>query len=62
MENYKYNYVFNETELTGSSRLMIYHPSNATRGYSIGLVFSWTNVVPAAPAHVEELEPPPSPP
>ena len=31
MENYKYNYVFNETELTGSSRLMIYHPSNATR-------------------------------
>ena len=31
MENYRYNYVFNETELTGSSRLMIYHPNNATR-------------------------------
>lgn len=31
MENYKYNYVFNETELTGSTRLKIYHPSNATR-------------------------------
>lgn len=30
MENFKYEYEFDELDLTGSARLMIYHPDNAT--------------------------------